>query len=74
MSNADNSKINSVNFPIVGIGASAGGLEAVTAILTSLPADTGMTFILVQHLAPQHESMYWQEQWAMGYSTAAREA
>ncbi len=44
------------NFPIVGIGASAGGLEAFTELLKHLPADTGMGFVLVQHLAPTHES------------------
>ena len=43
-------------FPIVGIGASAGGLEAVERLLRSLPASTGMAFILVQHLDPKHES------------------
>src|SRR5437867_637103 len=42
--------------PIVGIGASAGGLEAVTHLLEHLPADTGMGFVLVQHLDPDHES------------------
>jgi two-component system, chemotaxis family, CheB/CheR fusion protein len=44
-------------FPIVGIGASAGGLEAFTKLLSNLPLDTGMAFILVQHLDPKHESM-----------------
>ncbi len=44
------------NFPIVGIGASAGGLEAFTKLLEHLPADTGMAFVLVQHLLPKHES------------------
>lgn len=43
-------------FPVVGIGASAGGLEAVTSLLKELPADTGMAFVLVQHLDPAHES------------------
>ena len=43
-------------FPIVGIGASAGGLEAFTHLLQHLPADTGMGFVLVQHLDPVHES------------------
>jgi two-component system CheB/CheR fusion protein len=43
-------------FPIVGIGASAGGLEAFTQLLTALSPDTGMAFILLQHLAPHHES------------------
>ena len=43
-------------FPIVGIGASAGGLEAMLQLLKQLPADTGMAFVLVQHLDPTHES------------------
>ena len=45
-------------FPIVGIGASAGGLEACKKLLDALPPNgTGMAFILVQHLDPTHESM-----------------
>src|SRR2546423_9203919 len=44
------------SFPIVGIGASAGGLEAFTQLLEHLPIDTGMAFVLVQHLDPSHES------------------
>ncbi len=44
-------------FPVVGIGASAGGLEAFTQLLKNLPADTGMAFVLVQHLDPNHESL-----------------
>jgi two-component system, chemotaxis family, CheB/CheR fusion protein len=43
-------------FPIVGIGASAGGLEALQELLAALPDDTGMAFVIVQHLAPTHES------------------
>jgi two-component system CheB/CheR fusion protein len=43
-------------FPIVGIGASAGGLEAFVALFKALPADTGMAFVLVPHLAPTHAS------------------
>ena len=43
-------------FPIVGIGASAGGLEAFSQLLEHLPLDAGMAFVLVQHLDPQHES------------------
>jgi two-component system, chemotaxis family, CheB/CheR fusion protein len=43
--------------PIVGIGASAGGLEAFTQLLRALPTNTGMAFVLVQHLEPKHESM-----------------
>ncbi|MGO9256960.1 MAG: chemotaxis protein CheB [Bryobacteraceae bacterium] len=41
---------------VVGIGASAGGLEAFTEFLSNLPADTGMAFVLIQHLDPSHES------------------
>ena len=44
-------------FPIVGIGASAGGLEAFSTLLERLPADLGMALVLVQHLDPTHESM-----------------
>ena len=43
-------------FPVVGIGASAGGLEALTLLLKALPCDTGMGFVIVQHLAPAHAS------------------
>jgi two-component system CheB/CheR fusion protein len=46
-------------FPIVGIGASAGGLAAFEAFFSAMPADTdpGMAFVLVQHLAPDHKSI-----------------
>ncbi|RKH29341.1 PAS domain-containing protein [Corallococcus sicarius] len=43
-------------FPVVGIGASAGGLPAILALLEHLPPRTGMAFVFVQHLSPQHES------------------
>jgi two-component system, chemotaxis family, CheB/CheR fusion protein len=43
--------------PVVGVGASAGGLEAFTALLKALPNDTGMAFVLVQHMDPAHESV-----------------
>jgi two-component system CheB/CheR fusion protein len=42
---------------VVGIGASAGGLEAFRTFFANMPADSGMAFVLVQHLSPQHESM-----------------
>jgi len=47
------------NFPIVGIGASAGGLAAFQAFFSGMPADShpGMAFVLVQHLAPDHKSI-----------------
>ncbi len=44
-------------FPIVGIAASAGGLEAFTQLLSHLPIDTGMAFVLIQHLDPNHKSL-----------------
>lgn len=50
-------RAKSQSFPIVGIGASAGGLEAFTQLLGALPLDTGLAFVLVQHLDPKHESM-----------------
>ena len=46
-----------VDFPIVAIGASAGGLEAYEAFFRSCPADTGMAFVLVPHLDPDHHSL-----------------
>src|SRR5579863_4930847 len=42
---------------IVAIGASAGGIEAVRELMTYLQADTGMAFVLVQHLDPTHHSI-----------------
>lgn len=42
---------------IVGVGASAGGLAAFKTLFSLLPADSAMAFVLVQHLAPQHNSM-----------------
>jgi two-component system CheB/CheR fusion protein len=45
------------DFPVVGIGASAGGLDACRKLVDALPARSGMAFILVQHLDPTHESL-----------------
>ena len=47
----------SAAFPVVGVGASAGGLDAFTALLKALPADTGMAFVLIQHMDPHHQSV-----------------
>ena len=47
----------SEQFPIVGVGASAGGLEAFEQLLAPMSLTTGMAFVLVPHLAPKHESM-----------------
>ena len=43
--------------PIVGIGASAGGLEALEQFFRHDPANSGMAFVLVQHLDPSHASL-----------------
>jgi two-component system, chemotaxis family, CheB/CheR fusion protein len=43
-------------FPIVGIGASAGGLESISALLAGIQASTGMAYVFVQHLDPGHAS------------------
>ena len=45
------------DFPVIGIGASAGGLDACRKLMDALPANNGMAFVLVQHLDPTHESM-----------------
>src|SRR5262245_41580204 len=44
-------------FPIVGIVASAGGLDAFKKFFVNMPATTGMAFVLVPHLDPTHESL-----------------
>jgi two-component system CheB/CheR fusion protein len=45
------------SFPIVGIGASAGGLEALELFLASVPENSGMAFVIVQHLDPTHKGI-----------------
>ena len=45
------------SFPIIGIGASAGGLEAIEQFLSGVPLDSGMAFVVVQHLDPNHKGM-----------------
>ncbi len=44
-------------FPVVGIGASAGGLDAFQRFFTHMPPDSGLAFVVVQHLAREHESL-----------------
>ena len=44
-------------FPVVGVGASAGGLDAFKRLLKSIPENSGMAYVLVQHLDPNHESL-----------------
>ena len=45
------------DFPIVAIGASAGGLEAFRSLIGALPSNTRFSFVIIQHLSPTHESM-----------------
>src|SRR5262249_61260286 len=44
-------------FPIVGVGASAGGVEALEHLFKAMPSDPGMAFVVVTHLAPKRESL-----------------
>jgi len=53
----DPSVDNSKYFYIVGIGASAGGLEALEKFFSNCPGDTGMAFVVIQHLSPDYKSM-----------------
>ncbi|MCC5931317.1 MAG: PAS domain-containing protein [Cyclobacteriaceae bacterium] len=54
-----NKKINSdqASFPIVGIGTSAGGLEAMEQFLKNVPENSGMAYVIIQHLDPTHKGM-----------------
>lgn len=57
-SKIDKVKILSSNlFPVVGIGASAGGLDAFKRLIKAIPENSGMAYILVQHLDPTHDSI-----------------
>jgi two-component system CheB/CheR fusion protein len=49
--------VTPINVQIVGIGASAGGLEAFVMFFKACPVDTGMAFVLVSHLSPNHHSL-----------------
>ncbi|MBW4709379.1 PAS domain S-box protein [Roseobacter sp. YSTF-M11] len=56
----DNSAAGAVGsqpFPIVGLGASAGGLEAYSDFFAAMPGDSGMAFVLIHHVDPDHESL-----------------
>jgi two-component system CheB/CheR fusion protein len=46
--------IHTINFPIIGVGASAGGLEALEQFFSHMPKDNGMAFVVIQHLDPTH--------------------
>lgn len=54
---SENSKTKTSPRYYVGIGASAGGLEAISTFFRHMPAKTGMTFIIVQHLSPDYKTM-----------------
>ena len=53
----DSGPLTSRPFSIVGIGASAGGLEALEVFFKNMPADSGMAFVVIQHLDPMHKDM-----------------
>ncbi|HVI06699.1 MAG TPA: chemotaxis protein CheB [Candidatus Binatia bacterium] len=53
---SSSSKGAAQDFPVVGIGASAGGLEAFSDLLRHLPETTGMAYVVIQHLDPKHHS------------------
>jgi two-component system CheB/CheR fusion protein len=57
MDKANQPDASNLQFPVVGIGASAGGLDAVRTFLKALPPKPGMAFVFIQHLSPQHESI-----------------
>ncbi len=47
---------STLDFPVVGIGASAGGLKALMSLFEHMPSDSGMAFVVIMHLSPTHES------------------
>ncbi|MBG6075049.1 chemotaxis protein CheB [Polaromonas sp. CG_9.11] len=54
--NTDGLAKSTLNFPVVGIGASAGGLQALLRFFEQMPAANGMAFVIILHLSPEHES------------------
>lgn len=53
----DNLSPSHLDFPVVGIGASAGGLQAIKLFFENMPQDTGMAFVIILHLSPDHQSI-----------------
>ena len=51
------STTKTADFPIAGIGASAGGLEALETFFSNLPSESNMAFVIIQHLSPKHKSI-----------------
>ena len=54
---AEDASREPADFPIVAIGASAGGLDSLERLFTNLPTDTGMAFVVLQHLSPDFKSL-----------------
>src|SRR5204862_7597329 len=54
---AEEQALRSAETVIVGVGASAGGIEACGQLLDNIPPDKGLSFVIVQHLDPDHESV-----------------
>jgi two-component system CheB/CheR fusion protein len=52
-----NIRVSGLDFPVVGIGTSAGGLAALTRFFKAMPSDPGMAFVVVMHLSPKHDSI-----------------
>ena len=52
----DSSTPSRLSFPVVGLGGSAGGLQALMTFFEHLPANPGMAFVVILHLSPHHES------------------
>jgi two-component system CheB/CheR fusion protein len=53
----ENTQNPKVRFPLVGLGASAGGLEALEQFFAQMPADAGIGFVVIQHLDPKHKAL-----------------
>lgn len=54
--NQPHRQMSDLTFPVVGIGASAGGLQALLTFFEQMPANSGMAFVIIMHLSPDHES------------------
>ena len=55
--NPDTRERGTLGFPVVGLGASAGGLTALKTFLQQMPKKSGMAFVVILHLSPRHESI-----------------
>jgi two-component system, chemotaxis family, CheB/CheR fusion protein len=57
MSESDRQDVETMSPYVVGVGASAGGLEALRVFFGAMPEDSGLAFVVIQHLAPDHKSL-----------------